>query len=71
MLDPFLPKQPVQKSSPFPSYTKPSHYQKESYFNSVKEVASGLDAQIAELEAPWSITRRKSTKRREAPKRHS
>ena len=52
MIEPFLPKPPKQKISPFPAYTKNEAAVKRSPISTrSKKLASSLDNQIAELEA--------------------
>jgi len=56
MIAPFLPKQPVAKVSPFPSYSEPKKVKKRHPISvESNKVASNLDLQIAELEASMDI----------------
>ena len=49
MIEPFLPKEPVKKSSPYPAYTQTEPVPKKSISARSKDLASSLDSQIAEL----------------------
>ena len=68
MLDPFLPKQPAPKSSPFPAYakSKPSKI-KNPIATRSKNLASSLDSQIAELEASMEYLLGAKARKEEKP----
>ena len=70
MIEPFLPKQPKQKSSPFPAYTKTETPLKRSPISIRSEkLASSLDSQIAELEASMEYLLGAKARKKERPKK--
>ena len=70
MIEPFLPKQPKQKSSPFPAYTKTETPVKRSPISiRSKKLASSLDSQIAELEASMEYLLGAKARKKERPKK--
>ena len=70
MISPFLPKQPVQNSSPFPAYTEPENPVKRNPISIRSEkLASNLDSQIADLEASMEYLLGAKARKEEKPKK--
>ena len=70
MVEPFLPKQPKQKSSPFPTYTKTKSASKRNPISTRSEkIASSLDRQIAELETSMEYLLGAKARKKERPKK--
>ena len=70
MIDPFLPKKPVQKDSPFPTYTRTEPtIKKNPIATRSKNLASSLDSQIAELEASMEYLLGAKARKEEKPQK--
>lgn len=69
MIEPFLPKPPKTKISPFPMYAEPDiQDQRNPVSTQAEKLASGLDKQIAELEASMDYLLGARERRKEKPK---
>ena len=70
IINPFLPKQPKQNSSPFPKYTKTTEPKKRNPISTQSEIlASNLDQQIAELETSMKYLLGAKARKKERPQK--
>lgn len=70
MVKPFLPEMPKTRISPFPQYAKPElKNQRNPVSTQAEKLASGLDKQIAELEASMDFLLGANEREKEKPKK--